>query len=63
MHADDSRETVAGLLHFLALRPGDTDRDYFDSYTPAQLEWCDAHGEELAMLAMEMEELAEDSED
>ena len=36
MHADDSDETLRGLLGFLLLRPGDTDREYFDDYTPAQ---------------------------
>lgn len=58
MHADDSDATVAALLGFLALRPGDTDRDYFDSYTPEQLDWARANGEELALIAMELEERA-----
>lgn len=40
MHADDSRETVAALLGFLTLKPGDTDADYFEQYTPEQLAWC-----------------------
>jgi len=58
LHADDSDETVAALLSFLSLRPGDTDRDYFDSYTPEQLDWARANGEELSFLAHEMEERA-----
>ena len=37
MHADDSDATLRALLGFLTLRPGDTDRDYFADYTPAQL--------------------------
>ena len=36
MHADDSDETLRALLGFLTLRPGDTDREYFADYTPAQ---------------------------
>jgi hypothetical protein len=36
MHADDSDATLRGLLGFLTLRPGDTDREYFADYTPAQ---------------------------
>ena len=56
LHADDSDETVAALLGFLALRPGDTDREYFDTYTPEQLDWARANGEELAWLAHEIEE-------
>jgi hypothetical protein len=40
LHADDSLETVASLLTFLTLRPGDTDADYFAGYTPAQMEWA-----------------------
>jgi len=56
LHADDSDETVVSLLAFLSLRPGDTDREYFDSYTPEQLAWAEANGEELSMLAAELEE-------
>lgn len=32
MDADDSDASVASLLGFLTLRPGDTDRDYFEEY-------------------------------
>jgi hypothetical protein len=48
MHAIDSDETVASIMTFLTLRPGDTDRDYFDGYTPMQLEYCSNHAETLA---------------
>ena|GEM_PF-5718442 len=58
LHADDSDETLAALLGFLSLRPGDTERDYFDSYTPEQLDWARANGEELSLIAHEMEERA-----
>ena len=58
LHADDSSATVAALLSFLSLRPGDTDREYFERYTPEQLEWARANGEELSMLAHEIEEQA-----
>lgn len=33
-------QIALGLLAFLTLQPGDTDEDYFDEYTPAQLEWA-----------------------
>ena len=33
LHAIDSDESVAALLGFLSLRPGDTDSEYFDGYT------------------------------
>ena len=42
MHADDSDETLRAILGFLTLRPGDTDRDYFDDYTPEQLAWAES---------------------
>ena len=48
MHSDDSDETIASLLGFLTLRPGDTDREYFDAYTPEQLEYCSQHAETLS---------------
>lgn len=37
MHAIDSHETAMALLGFLTLRPGDTDPEYFDSYTDRQM--------------------------
>lgn len=52
-HAIDSDEAVRGILSFLTLRPGDTDREYFEGYTPAQLEYCDEHAESLSMFADE----------
>lgn len=55
LHCIDSDECVAGLLSFLSLKPGDTDREYFDSYTPAQMEWCERRAEELSMIVYDME--------
>jgi hypothetical protein len=59
LHCDDSDETVAGLLAFLSLKPGDTDREYFKGYTRAQMAFCLAHGEELSLLSIELEEKCE----
>jgi hypothetical protein len=57
MHATDSDASVGALLSFLSLQPGDTDAEYFDGYTAAQLAWRDSgRAEDLAMLAMELEE-------
>lgn len=58
LHADDSSATIAALLSFLAFRPGDTDREYFERYTQEQLDWARANGEELSFLTYEMEEQA-----
>lgn len=55
LHAVDSDATVGGLLGFLSLRPGDTDEEYFDAYSPAQLAWADDRAEYLALLAYELE--------
>jgi hypothetical protein len=53
----DSERTMWSLLSFLALGKGDTDREYFENYTPFQLEWRDScRREELAMLVYEAEE-------
>jgi hypothetical protein len=48
MHADDSDQNVEGLMGFLTLRPGDTDAEYFESYTDEQRAYCDAHAESLS---------------
>lgn len=39
LHADDSDATLRALLGFLTLRPGDTDREYFEGYTAEQHAW------------------------
>ena len=49
LHAHDSDEAVARLMTFLTLRPGDTDREYFEKYTEEQLDYCANHAEALAM--------------
>jgi hypothetical protein len=41
------------VLSYLTLRPGDTDAEYFDTYTRAQLAWRDRFAEELALYALE----------
>lgn len=56
LHADDSIETVAGLLAFLSLQLGDTDTEYFDDYTPTQLAWLQTgRAEGLAALVYDLE--------
>jgi len=40
--AVDSDWAVTELLCWMSLRPGDTDSEYFDRYTEAQMEWCRA---------------------
>lgn len=47
-HAIDSDATLAALLGFLTLRPGDTDAEYFESYSARQLQFAREHGETLA---------------
>lgn len=49
LHAIDSDETMEGLMGFLTLRPGDTDREYFENYTQEQLNFCAQHAEALAL--------------
>jgi general stress protein YciG len=50
-HAVDADETLRGLLGFLTLRPGDTDADYFEAYTPEQLAFARGDAESLSMYA------------
>lgn len=47
-HAIDSDATLASLMGFLTLRPGDTDSEYFEAYTPDQLAYASAHAEALS---------------
>ncbi len=48
LHAIDSDEACAGIMGFLTLRPGDTDAEYFDDYSPAQMEYAEQHAEALS---------------
>lgn len=40
MREVDSLDSMVDLLGFFTVKPGDTDKEYFASYTPEQLEWC-----------------------
>lgn len=58
LYSEDGPEAIASLLSFLSLRPGDTDREYFDDYTERQLAWRDSRAESLAMIANDLETAA-----
>lgn len=53
MCAIDSDDCLRDLLGFLTLRPGDTDDEYFERYTPFQLAFAEKHAEILSMYADE----------
>jgi hypothetical protein len=53
MDAIDSDETLRCLLGFLTLRPGDTDSEYFENYTPEQMSFAETEAEYLSVWAME----------
>jgi hypothetical protein len=55
MIAIDSDDSLRSLLGFLTLKPGDTDRDYFDDYTPEQLAFAENEAESLSIWALECE--------
>jgi hypothetical protein len=52
-YAIDSDGCLRSLLGFLTLHPGDTDPEYFDSYTPEQLAYCANDAEWLSVYADE----------
>ncbi len=54
-NAIDSDAALVGLLGFLTLRPGDTDSEYFESYTETQLDWAVSCAEELSMYGQDGE--------
>ena len=49
MHAIDCVAAAECIMSFLTLRPGDTDKEYFSAYTPAQLDYCACHAEALSV--------------
>ena len=45
------------FLSFLVLRPGDTDKEYFEKYTEQQLTWCQGSVvDEISGLLLDFEE-------
>lgn len=53
----DADEALVALLSILALQQGDTDDDYFDSYTEDQVRFRDSDAcDDLGMIAFDMEE-------
>lgn len=48
--ASDGIEARENTLSLVAIKPGDTDEEYFSDYTPEQLAWCEKYGEELSMM-------------
>jgi hypothetical protein len=51
--AIDALKVALTALHFVCLRRGDTDAEYFSEYTAAQLEWCESSECEAAQLAVD----------
>jgi hypothetical protein len=49
-------EAARGVLGLFTLGEGDTDSDYFDSYTPEQIAWRDEFAENLALFALDPED-------
>jgi len=58
LHAIDSDTATRAVLSFLCLRPGDTSRDFFDSYTPEQMAFARGDAEQLSLYAIDDPELA-----
>lgn len=59
MSAIDSDDCLRAVLGFLTLRRGDTDSEYFDRYTPAQLAWRDEHAEYAGCWALDEGDVSE----
>jgi hypothetical protein len=51
MHSIDGEDAKALVTSLFAMRPGDTDAEYFEHYTQEQLDFADKYGEDLAMLS------------
>lgn len=47
----DGTYAKAAALRHLAMKPGDTDADYFEGWTDTQLEFADTYGDEIRMIA------------
>ena len=53
----DGPEAATSILSFLTVQPGDVEEEYFDNYTPEQLDWRQSEeAEDLSLFALELEE-------
>ena len=50
----DSDATLAAIVGFCALRPGEAEPDFFDRYTARQLGFAEEHGEALTQWSAEL---------
>ena len=48
----DSDERAHDVMGWLTLKPGDTDEEFFNKYTPEQREWAESEAEELGYTVM-----------
>ncbi len=48
--AIDSEAAKSLVMSLFAMKPGDTDSEYFDSYTPEQLDFAKTYGETLSYI-------------
>lgn len=48
----DGKDAKRASLTHLAMKPGDTDSEFFSSYTADQLAWVEQYGEEIYMIAI-----------
>jgi hypothetical protein len=56
-------EALISLLGFLCLRPGDTDSQYFEEYTPRQMEFADEESDDLRLLVFDLNEMQDTAGD
>ncbi len=56
LHSPEGRESAIALLGFLTLKKGDTDDEYFEKYTPLQMEFSEsADCENLSLIVYDEE--------
>lgn len=48
-------DAARSALSWATTRPGDTDAEFFDGYTPGQLAWVDEHAENLSLYSLDPE--------
>jgi len=63
MDATDSDDCLRGLVNCLTLRPGDTDSEYFDRYTPEQLAFTQGDAEMLQWWGIEAREFTREGQE
>ena len=56
INRDHERDVLSNALALASLKPGDTDDEFFEGYTPEQIAWVNKYSDDLSLYGFDLEE-------